>query len=78
MSIGDQLFKMNRLQYDFNNKKGYLFDVKGLIKTNNIIDDLFSNFKSSDIENIEISKEIFKEKVLNTPRAVKNWVFITD
>ncbi len=78
LSIGEQLFKMNRFKYDFNSKKGYLFDVKGLIKTDNLIDDLFSNFKSSDIENIDISKEIFKEKVLNTPRAVKNWVFITD
>ncbi len=78
LSIGEQLFKMSRLQYDFNNKKGYLFDVKGLIKTNNIIDDLFSNFKSSNIENVEILEEIYKEKVLNTPKAVKNWVFSTD
>ena len=38
LSIGQQLLKMNRLQYDFNNKKGYLFDVKGLIKTDNIIE----------------------------------------
>ena len=78
LSIGDQLFKMNSFQYDFNSKKGYLLDVKGLIKTDNLIDDLFSNFETSDLNNIEISKEIFKEKVLNTPNAVKNWVFITD
>ncbi len=78
LSIGEQLFKMNRLQYDFNSKKGYLFDVKGLIKTDNLIDDLFSNVETSDIKNIEISKEIFKEKALNTPGAVKNWIFITD
>ena len=78
LSIGEQLFKMNRFQYDFNSKKGYLFDVKGLIKTDNLIDDLFSNVVTSDIKNIEISKEIFKEKVLNTPGALKNWIFITD
>ncbi len=78
LSIGEQLFKMNRFQYDFNSKKGYLFDVKGLIKTDNLIDDLFSNVEISDIKNIEISKEIFKEKVLNTPGALKNWIFITD
>ena len=78
LSIGEQLFKMNRFQYDFNSKKGYLFDVKGLIKTDNLIDDLFSNVETSDIKNIEISKEIFKEKVLNTPGALKNWIFITD
>ncbi len=78
LSIGDQLFKMNSFQYDFNSKKGYLLDVKGLIKTDNLIEDLFSNFETSDIKNIEISKEIYKEKVLNTPNAVSNWILITD
>ena len=40
LSIGEQLFKMNRFQYDFNSKHGYLFEVKGLINTDNLIDDL--------------------------------------
>ncbi len=78
LSIGEQIFKMNRFQYDFNNEKGYLFEVKGLIKTDNLIDDLFSNFETSDIKNIEILKEMNKEKVLYTPNAVRNWVLITD
>ncbi len=78
LRIGEQLFKMNSFQYDFNSKKGNLFDVKGLLKTDNLIDDLFYNFETSDVKNIEIFKEIFKEKVLNTPKSVKNWVFITD
>ena len=78
LRIGEQLFKMNSFQYDFNSKKGDLFDVKGLIKTDNLIDDLFYNFETSDINNVEISKEIYKEKVLNTPKSVKNWVLITD
>ena len=78
LRIGEQLFKMNSFQYDFNSNKGYLFDVKGLLKTDNLIDDLFSNVETSDIKNIEISKEIYKEKVLNTSKAVKNWVLITD
>ena len=34
-------------------KKGYLLDVKGLIKTDNLIDDLFSNF-----ENLDYKKKI--------------------
>ena len=76
--IGEQLFKMNRFQYDFNNEKGYLFEVKGLIKTDNLIDDLFSNFKTSDIKNIEILKEIKKDKVLNTPNKIEKWFFFTD
>ncbi len=78
LTIGDQLFKMNSFEYDFKSNKGYLFDVKGLLKTDNLFYDLFSDFETSDLKNIEISKEIFKEKVLYTPNAVKNWVFITD
>ncbi len=78
LRIGEQLFKMNSFQYDFSSNKGYLFDVKGLLKTDYLIDDLFSNFETSDINNIEILKEIFKEKVSNTPEAVNNWVLITD
>ncbi len=78
LSIGEQLFKMNIFQYDFNNKKGYLLDAKGLIKTDNLIDDLFFDFETLDIKNVEILKEIKKDKVLNTPNEVKNWVFFTD
>ena len=78
LSVGEQIFNMNSFQYDFNLNKGYLFDVKGIIKTDNLIDDLFSNVETSDIKNIEILKEIKKNKVLNTPNAVKNWVLITD
>ena len=78
LNIGEQLFKMNRFQYDFNNEKGYLYEVKGLIKTDNLFDDLFSNFKTSDIKNIEILKEIKKDKVLNTPNKIEKWFFFTD
>ena len=78
MNIGEQIFKMVSLKYDFNNKKGYLLDVKGLIKTDNLIDDLFSNFENSDIKKNEILKEIKKDKVRHTPNRVENWVFFTD
>ena len=78
LRIGEQLFKMNRFQYDFNNEKGYLYEVKGLIKTDNLFDDLFSNIKTSDIKNIEILKEIKKDKVLNTPNKIEKWSFFTD
>jgi len=76
--IGEQLFKMSSFQYDFKNKKGSLLDVKGFIKTDNLIDDLFSNLEASDFKNTEILKELQKEKVLNTPDKVDNWVFFTD
>ena len=45
LNIGEQIFKMVSLEYDFNNKKGYLLDVKGLIKTDNLIDDIFTTIR---------------------------------
>ncbi|ABM71496.1 conserved hypothetical protein [Prochlorococcus marinus str. MIT 9515] len=78
LNIGEQLFKMVSLKYDFNNRKGYLLDVKGLIKTDNLIDDLFSNFENSDAKKIEILKEIKKDKVRHTPKSIENWVLFTD
>ena len=78
LSIGDQLFEMDNFQYDFNNEKGFLFNVKGLIKTDNLIKDLFSSFDNSDIKKIEILKQIKKDEVLNTPNKVENWLFFTD
>ncbi len=78
LSIGEQLLKMNSIKYDFNNKKGYLLAVKGLIKTSNLLNDLSSDFESSTIKKFEITKDIDKEKVLYTSRDVKNWVLITD
>ena len=78
LNIGEQIFKMASLKYDFNNKKGYLLDVKGLIKTDNLIDDLFSNFENSDVKKNKILKEIKKHKVRLTPNSLENWVFFTD
>ncbi len=78
LSIGEQLFSMNSFQYDFNKKEGYLLEVKGLLKTDNLIDDLFFDFETSDMKNIEILKKIKKDIVLNTPNKVENWVLLTD
>ena len=77
LNIGEQLFKMNRFQYDFNNNKGSLFQVEGLIKIDNLANDLFSDIESSSVKESEISQDIAKEKVLYTPKAVKNWVLFT-
>ena len=73
-----QIFKMLSLKYDFNNKKGSLLDVKALIKTDKLVDDLFSNFEKADINNNEIIKEIKKEKAKLTPNSLENWIFFTD
>ena len=42
--LGDQLFKVSQLEYSFISEKGYLLDVEGSINTNNLLDDLSSNF----------------------------------
>ena len=78
LSIGRQLLNMSSFQYDFDKKKGYLIDVKGLIKTDNLIYDLMSDSETSNTKEIDILEEIKKEQVLNTPGKVDNWVLSTD
>ncbi len=76
--IGHQVFKVSQLEYSFISEKGYLLDVKGSINTNNLIDDLSSNFTLLDSDMIANLLEIEKKKVLNTPDKVENWLFFTD
>ncbi|MDC2962533.1 DUF3769 domain-containing protein [Prochlorococcus sp. AH-736-K15] len=76
--LGDQLFKVSKLEYSFINEKGYLLDVEGSINTNNFIDDLSSNFSLSDSEKLESLIELKKNEVINTPNKVQNWLFFTD
>ncbi len=76
--IGDQLFRVSQFEYSFINKKGYLLDVEGSINTNNLIDDLSSNFSLSDSEKLESLIELKKKEVINTPNKVQNWLFFTD
>ncbi len=75
---GDQLFRASELEYSFISEKGYLLDVKGSINTNNLIDDLSSNFTSSDSEKLKTLIELKKKEVINTPKKVHNWLFFTD
>jgi len=58
---GDQLFKVSQLEYSFISEKGYLLDVKGSINTNNLIDDLSSNFSLLDSNKIENLLEFTKK-----------------
>ncbi len=76
--LGDQLFKVSQFEYNFISKKGYLLDVKGNIKTNNLIDDLSSNFSLSDSQKLGSLIELKKKEVINTPNVVQNWLFFTD
>jgi len=76
--LGDQLFKVSQLEYSFISEKGFLLDVKGSINTNNLIDDLSSNFSLLDSNKIENLLEFKKKEVLNTPGKIENWLFFTD
>ena len=78
MILGDQLFKVSQLEYSFLSEKGFLLDVKGIINTNNLIDDLSSNFSLFDSNKIENLLEFKKKEVLNTPGKIENWLFFTD
>ena len=75
---GDQLFRASKLEYSFISEKGYLLDVKGSINTKNLIDDLSSNFTSSDSEKLETLIKLKKKEVINTPNEVHKWLFFTD
>jgi len=76
--LGEQLFKVSQLEYDFISEKGYLLDVKGAINTNTLMDDLSSNFSLSDINKLENLLELKNEEIVHTPSKVENWLFFTD
>ncbi len=75
--LGDQIFKASLLEYSFISEKGFLEDVQGSINTNTLLDDLSSNFISSNSNEIESLLELKKKEVLNTPSKVENWLFYT-
>ena len=52
LTLGSQILTVSKLEYSFISEKGYLLDVKGSLNSSTLIDDLFSNFSSSDINKI--------------------------
>ena len=76
--LGDQIFRVSQLKYNFISQKGYLLNVRGSINSYTLIDDLSSNFSSSDSNKIENLLKFKKREVLNTPGKVENWLFLTD
>ena len=76
--LGDQIFKVSKLEYSFISEKGYLLDVQGSINTNTLMDDLSSNFSLSDSNKIESLLKLEKEEALNTPGKINNWIFSTE
>jgi len=76
--LGDQIFRVSQLEYSFNSEKGYLLDVKGVINTNTLIDDISSNFSLSDSKKLENLIDLNKKEVINTPENIQNWLFFTE
>ncbi len=76
--LGDQIFRVSQLEYSFISEKGYLLDVKGVINTNTLIEDIFSNFSLSDSKKLEYLIDFNKKEVINTPDNVQNWLFFTE
>ena len=74
--LGDQIFRVSQLEYSFISEKGYLLDVKGVINTNTLIDDISSNFSLSDSKKLENLIDFKRKEVTNTPNNVQNWLFI--
>ena len=58
--------------------KRQLLDVKGVINTNSLIEDISSNFSLSDSKKLENLIDLNKKEVINTPEKVKNWWFFTE
>jgi hypothetical protein len=76
--LGNQIFKVSDVEYSFISEKGYLLNVKGFINTNNLFDDLSSNFSLTDSNKLKSLLDLEKRKVLNTPSKIENWLFLTD
>ncbi len=76
--LGDQIFRASQLEYSFISEKGYLLDVKGVINTNSLIEDISSNFSSSDPKKLENLIDLNQMEVINTPENVQNWLFFTE
>ena len=76
--LGDQIFKVSQLEYNFITEKGYLLNVQGVINTNTLFDDIASNFSLSDSKKLKSLIDFKKKEVINTPNNVQNWLFFTD
>ena len=51
--LGEQIFKISQLEYDFISEKGYLLDVEGVINTNTLLEDVSSNLSLQESKKIE-------------------------
>ena len=77
LTLGDQIFNAEKIEYDFKEKKGFFSKVKGLVKTKNLSKNLdLNSYESNEIASVV--KLINQKKVLHTTDGVNNWIFYTD
>ncbi len=76
--LGDQIFRVSQLEYSFISEKGFLLEVKGVINSNTLLDDISSNFSLSDSKKLETLIDFNKKEVINTPANLQNWLFFTE
>ena len=75
--LENQVFTLEKLTYNFKTQKGSFSNVKGLIQTKNLIDNL--DLTSNEFqEKFSSSQKIKKAKVLYTPDGINNWIFYTE
>ena len=75
--LDNQVFSLEKLNYDFKTQKGSFFKVKGFIQTKNLIEDL--DLTAKEFQEISSTlKKLNYEKVLYTPDGINNWIFYTD
>ena len=74
--LKNQIFSFEKLNYNFKTQKGSFFNVKGLIQTKNLIEDL--ELSSDEFKEITSTlRELNKKQVLYTPDGINNWIFFT-
>ena len=74
--LKNQIFSFEKLNYNFKTQKGSFFNVKGLIQTKNLIEDL--ELSSDELKEITSTlRELNKKQVLYTPDGINNWIFFT-
>jgi len=74
--LENQIFSLDKLNYDFKNQKGSFVNVKGSIKTKNLVNNL--DLKSNEFQQIPSAlQKLNKKKVLYTPDGINNWIFYT-
>ena len=69
---------MSKLEYNFNDERGYLLDVKGSINSDKLIAHISKNFYDSDFQTLNDLLNLRKKEVLYTPDKINNWIFSTE